>query len=117
MRLTVGQLALAALEAMEGDPLYQSAIEKCPLEYAATGLITPKITSSAFDVVGSTRYGTNEGIVGYASVDGEWSAENHSNPYIVTFKTLRTDKDAYINMGLIVTLFCYYANRIIETFC
>lgn len=117
MAWNVKDLTYSALQAMEADPLYQAAAIKCPLEYTATHSAATKITSTSFDVVGNIRYGSNEGIIGYASMDGRWSSEGESSLCIVTFKTLYTDKDAYINMGLIVTLFCYYANKFVEEHC
>lgn len=115
--MNVRNLTFAALQAMEADPLYQAAIKKCPLECTAPHSTATKITSVSFDVIGSTRYGSNEGIIGYAAMEGRWSSADDSSLCIVSFKTLYADKDAYINMGLIVTLFCYYANKFVEEHC
>lgn len=117
MAWNVRDLTCSALQAMQADPLYQAAIEKCPLEYTAPHSTATKIIATSFDVVGNTRYGSNEGIVGYVTMEGRWSSADEASLCIVSFKTLYADKDAYINMGLIVTLFCYYANKFVEEHC
>lgn len=74
------------------------------------------ITHHAFSVIGNVEYGSNEGIYGTIGMFGNWDTISVPKMFCpaYTLKTLDTSKEAYLKLGLIVNLICYYANRFID---
>ena len=104
--LTINKLAVASLEAVKNDPLFEKAVAHCPLEYTTPDRSTEDLGSTGY-VVGSVCYGTNEGIVGYVTF-----IKGKQAKHLITFKTLNMDKAAYANMGFITALYCHHASEI-----
>lgn len=110
----------AAVKRAQKDPLYQEAEKTCCLDYHL--LCHPnrldEVKLSSFNVIGYTDYGGSEGIYGTIQFLGEWVPQHRESPMlgrmnVYTLKTLREDKKAYLSMGVLVNLICYYANQFI----
>ena len=116
---TVKEIMDAVMEQAKADPMYQDAEKRCELDYDITSCMTEKETLElcSFDVIGHVAYGGSEGIYGGIELVGAWKHSQeeahtfHCRMNVYTLKTLETSKDAYLAMGELVTLICYYANE------
>lgn len=111
----------SAVKLAQDDPLFQEAEKKCVLDYQMLCHTTrfDEVRLCSFSVIGHTEYGGSEGIYGSIQFFGEWVPHHREDPYlsrmaVYTLKTLREDKEAYLGMGTLVTLICYYANQFIR---
>lgn len=110
----------AAVKRAQNDPLYQESEKNCCLDYhlLCHSNRFDEVKLCSFNVIGYTDYGGSEGIYGTIQFFGEWVPQHRENPMlgrmnVYTLKTLREDKKAYLSMGMLVNLICYYANQFI----
>ena len=116
--LAVKELVDKASALLRQDEHYQELIGACTLDYEATAYASKDVSLErmSFDCIGCCRYGSNEGIYGDVLIHGLWRSSQigEASMSVYTFKTLRTDKDAYLAMGTLATLFAYYMNKVVE---
>ena len=117
---TVQEFVDRTLELAKQDKRYPELETACALEYqlVSHGVGKSRLKRMDFDVIGSPEYGSSEGVYGCLSIRGQWLPSEEQSVYghqmpIYTLKTLREDKDAYIAMGALATLLCYYANKVV----
>ena len=115
---TVKSLIEAAVDMAKADPLYATVLEKCPLEYGhfILGVDEVELTSSEFEAVGTVHYGGSEGVYGEIRFFGIRNSKNSlleyaQNMYVYSLKTRLSNKEAYLGMGRLVMLICYYINH------
>ena len=118
---TVEQLVNTAVELAKTDPSFQEAEKSVVLDYALVCSATKKtkLTKSLFDVVGELAYGGSEGIYAGINLVGAWDDASYAEKKncriaIATLKTLQTDKDAYLALGHMMNVICYYANEVVR---
>ena len=117
---TVREFMDRTLDLAKQDEKYPELEEACALDYqmVSHGTDDKQLKRMDFDVIGFPEYGTSEGIYSFLCVRGEWLPSEEQHIYgqtmpVYTLKTLREGKDAYIAMGAMATLLCYYANKVI----
>lgn len=118
---TVQELMTQAIEMAKQDelaPELADAIIMLDYQQVYFGAGERLLKRLEFDVIGSVEYGASEGIYGHLYVRGYWLPEHEQSAWgqemqIYVLKTLRDDKLAYFAMGTMVTMLCYYANKII----
>lgn len=118
---TIQELMETAVQKAREDPRYAKVTKQCVLDYELIPQVCryDRLTRCEFDVIGTVAYGTNEGIYGSVFLCGNWAEGCNESATISRFrvyslKTLRTDKDAYLAMGELVTLISYYANNVVS---
>ena len=111
----------AAVKTAQEDPLFQEAEKECVLDYHQLCFTTrfDEVKLCSFNVIGHPEYGGSEGIYGTIQFFGEWVPQHSDNCYrsrvnVYTLKTLSESKEAFLGMGLMVNLICYYANQFIN---
>lgn len=119
---TVQQLMDAAVELAKSDPRYEATVKDCALDYqlVSSGLRYDELKLCEFDVIGYVDYGSSEGIYGNIQLFGNWNPQQPDEPFqsrmhVYTLKTLNTDKESFLAMGMLVNLICYYANEFVRT--
>ena len=117
---TVREFMERTLNLARQDERYPELEEACVLDYqlVSYGSEERLLKRMDFDVIGSPQYGTSEGIYGFLCARGEWLPQEEQRVYgqllpLYTLKTLREDKEAFIAIGAMTTLLCYYANKVI----
>lgn len=118
----VQQVLDAAVQLAMSDPRYEVAVKECALDYqsVSSGIKDDQLKLCEFDVIGYVEYGSSEGIYGNVQFYGHWNPQQRGEPmgsrmHVYTLKTLRTDKESYLAMGMLVNLICYYANEFVCT--
>lgn len=120
---TIRELMEEAQKLAEKDPGYQQAKDACFLDYAliSTGRDKDSLTDCSFDVVSCVTYGGSEGIYASVALQGKWmdrKIQDILSPggrcHAMTLKTLKTDKEAYVALGTMANLICFYANQIVR---
>ena len=111
----------AAAKKAQEDPLFQEAEKECVLDYHQVDFLNSldEVRLCSFNVIGHTEYGTSEGIYGEIEFYGVWLPDHRSfhSPVklsVYTLKTLSESKEAFIRMGTLVNLICYYAIQFIN---
>ena len=111
-----------AVKLARTDPRFNEAEQTCLLDYEliCSSVKYDKLYCCDFDVIGDVVYGSSEGIYGDIYLYGSWNKDAKGNPFrsrmrVYSLKTLETSKEAYIGMGMLVTLICFYANEFIRT--
>ena len=119
--LRVTEIMEAAAKKAQEDPLFQEAEKECVLDYHQVDFLNSldKVRLCSFNVIGHPEYGGSEGIYGTIQSFGEWVPQHSDNccrsrVNVYTLKTLSESKDAFLGMGLMVNLICYYANQFIN---
>lgn len=114
--LTVQELFLSAIQKAHEDPRYQEALDWCPLDYSSipASIANEKVECCAFDTIGCTFFGSNEGIYGVVIFRGKWRHSHKGSDEVFTLKTLRTDKESYIGMSMLVALICYHLDQYVR---
>jgi len=116
----VEEIFKAAVDLARTDPKFAEAEKDCALDYdmVCSSIRGEKLTRCEFEVIGITNYGTSEGIYGDLYLYGSWNEQTmqergnqHRRVYVL--KTLECNKDAYLAMGTMVSLICYYANEFV----
>lgn len=116
--LTVKDIVDQAVSHAKVDPVFAEAEKNCPLDYD----IYPydreveEINIDNFHAVGCVNYGGSEGIYGEVYFMGTWHDQLSDLKYrntmgVYTLKTLHCTKEAYLGMGMMVNLICYYINE------
>ena len=119
--LTVKDIVDQAVSDAKADVEFAKAEHNCPLDYD----IYPydreveEINTDEFHAVGCVNYGGSEGIYGEVYFMGTWHDQlsdlKYSNTMgVYTLKTLDCNKEAYLGMGMMVNLICYYINEQID---
>ena len=119
--LRVTEIMEAAAKKAQEDPLFQEAEKECVLDYHQVDFLNSldEVRLCSFNVIGHPEYGGSEGIYGTIQSFGEWVPQHSDNccrsrVNVYTLKTLSESKDAFLGMGLMVNLICYYANQFIN---
>lgn len=114
--MNAAELCKIAEDKLKNDPKYEELMKACPLDYHSTNFRADSVTLEEcdFDVLGTAVYGSSEGIYGDVTIHGHWNKNGPSKEGIYTFKTLGTSKEAFFAMGLLVTMFAYYANETVR---
>lgn len=116
--LTVKEIVDQAVRDAKADPAFAEAEKSCPLDYD----IYPydreveEINADEFYAVGCVNYGGSEGIYGEICFMGTWNEQLSDIKYknimdVYSLKTLDCGKEAYLGMGMMVNLICYYINE------
>ena len=120
--LSVSDVMESAVKLARTDPRFAEAEKNCPLDYdlLCSSVKYDKLHCCDFDVIGDVVYGSSEGIYGDIYLYGSWNKDMKDEPFrsrmrVYSLKTLEASKEAYIGMGMLVTLICYYANEFIRT--
>lgn len=118
----IGEIMGEAVKLARQDPKFAAAKQQCVLENDGVCISTrfDEVRLCSFDVIGYPVYGSCEGIYGDIFFYGEWMPQHeekplHSKVRVYLMKTLSTSKEAYLGMGDMVNLICYYANEFIAT--
>ena len=118
----IGEIMGEAVNLARHDPRFAAAEQNCALENDGICITTrfDEVRLCSFDVIGYPVYGSCEGIYGDIYFYGEWMPQQemeplHSKVRVYVMKTLSTSKEAYLGMGEMVNLICYYANEFIAT--
>lgn len=118
---TVSQLMEAATRLAKTDLSYQEAEKVCVLDYelVCSGTKNTVLTKCQFDVIGQLAFGGSEGIYAGINLTGFWDQMSQNEKRnctlaVYTLKTLKTDKDAYLALGHMMNVICYYANEIVS---
>lgn len=118
----IAEIMEAAVKMARQDPSFAAAEQCCTLENAGISVTTrfDEVRLYSFDVIGYPIYGSCEGIYGDIFFYGEWMPQHEEKPFhskvrVYLMKTLSTSKEAYLGMGEMVNLICYYANEFIAT--
>ncbi len=119
--LRVTEIMEAAAKKAQEDPLFQEAEKECVLDYHQVDFLNSldEVRLCSFNVIGHPEYGGSEGIYGTIQFFGEWVPQHSDNccrsrVNVYTLKTLSESKDAFLGMGLMVNMICYYANQFIN---
>ena len=119
--LRVTEIMEAAAKKAQEDPLFQEAEKECVLDYQKVDFYNglDELRLCSFNVIGHTEYGTSEGIYGEIEFYGVWLPYHRSfhSPVklsVYTLKSLSESKEAFIRMGTLVNLICYYAIQFIN---
>ncbi len=119
--LSIGELISETLKRANTDPLFTAAKQESDLDYELTNPFEEStlLKLCEFDVIGTVEYGGSEGIYGEIMLRGDWLPEEERTSrsrelQVLTYKTLQEDKAAYLAMGRLVTIFCYYANETVR---
>lgn len=117
----VQELVMAAISRAAEDPIYQDALERCPLEYSTVPTAAEKdeVQLCSFDTIGHSEYGSNEGIYGVIEFRGIWNkAQKDGNSpkakEVFVAKTLSTEKDAYLRMAMLMALISYHLDEFVK---
>lgn len=117
----VKDIMIEAVKMAQEDPTFQVVEKNCPLDYHHLLYLTEEyeVKLSCFNVVGCTEYSSNSGIRGVIQFFGQWLPEHITQYYkqtadVYMLETLSQSKDAYLRMGVLVNLICYYANQFIR---
>ena len=116
--LTVKDIVDRAVKDAKADAAFALAEKKCPLDYDiySYGREVDVVNCDSFYAVGSVGYGCSEGIYGEIYFMGTWNEQLSDIKYknsmeVYTLKTLGCTKDAYLGLGMMVNLICYYINE------
>ena len=117
---TVKDVFDAAVKLAKADPRFEQYSKICALDYAiiCSGCEAGTLYRAEFDVVGDVSYGGSEGIYGDIYLYGNWRKDrcetcgNRVRVYVL--KTLSTDRESYLAIGMLTNLICYYANKFIS---
>ena len=119
--LRVKDIMEAAAKKAQEDPLFQEAEKECVLDYQKVDFFNglDELRLCSFNVIGHTEYGTSEGIYGDIEFYGVWLPDHRSfhspaKMSVYTLKTLSESKEAFIRMGTLVNLICYYTIQFIN---
>lgn len=112
---TAEDLVKETLTLMQTDEIYSRVNEAASLDYAISAFGSEKtpMTKCNFDTSGYVNYGTSEGIYGNIVVRGNWCDEDRATMSLFTYKSLSTDRDVYLAIGVLVALFSYYADKVV----
>lgn len=116
--LTVKDIVDQAVCEAKADSAFVEAEKSCPLDYDIYpyDCEVEEINSDNFHAVGCVNYGGSEGIYGEVYFMGTWHDQLSDLKYrntmgVYTLKTLDCNKEAYLGMGMMVNLICYYINE------
>ena len=116
--LTVKDIVDRAVKDAKADAAFALAEKKCPLDYDiySYGREVEVVNRDSFYAIGSVVYGGSEGIYGEIYFMGTWNEQLSDIKYknsmeVYTLKTLDCTKDAYLGLGMMVNLICYYINE------
>ena len=117
---TVKDVFDAAVKLAKADSRFEQYSKICALDYAiiCSGCEDGTLYRAEFDVVGDVSYGGSEGIYGDIYLYGNWRKDrcetcgNRVSVYVL--KTLSTDRESYLAIGMLTNLICYYANKVIS---
>lgn len=119
---TAREVLESAVKLARTDPRFEAAETDCPLDYdmVCSSVGDDKLQYCDFDVIGYIAYGTSEGIYGDLFLYGSWNEQtaqerSHSKLRVYVLKTLDCGKEAYLAMGTMVNLICFYANEFVRT--
>ena len=115
--LTVKDIVYRAVKDAKADAAFALAEKKCPLDYDiySYGREVEVVNCDSFYAIGSIAYGGSEGIYGEIYFMGTWNEQlsdikSKNSMEVYTLKTLDCTKDAYLGLGMMVNLICYYIN-------
>lgn len=116
--LTVKDIVDRAVLDAKADAAFVQAEKNCPLDYDiySYGREVEVVNCDNFHAIGSICYGGSEGIYGEIYFMGTWNEQLSDIKYknsmeVYTLKTLDCTKDAYLGLGMMVNLICYYINE------
>ncbi len=119
---TVKDVLENAVALAKTDPRFAEYEKACKLDYQllCSTCKYDRLYRCEFDVVGQVAYGNSEGIYGDIFLYGCWTQEQREAPFysrirVYVLKTLETDKESYLAVGMLVNLICYYANEFVRT--
>ena len=116
--LSVKDIVDQAVSDAKADAEFAYAEKKCPLDYDIypCSCEVKEINTNNFSAVGYVNYGGSEGIYGEIYFMGIWNDQlsdlmRRNTMGVYTLKTLDCNKEAYLGMGMMVNLICYYINE------
>ena len=116
--LSVKDIVDQAVSDAKADAEFANAEKKCPLDYDIypCSCEVKEINTNSFSAVGYVNYGGSEGIYGEIYFMGTWNDQlpdlmRRNTMGVYTLKTLDCNKEAYLGMGMMVNLICYYINE------
>ena len=115
---TVKDIVDQAVADAKADAEFANAGKNCPLDYDIypCSCEVKEINTNNFSAVGYVNYGGSEGIYGEIYFMGIWNDQlsdlmRRNTMGVYTLKTLDCNKEAYLGMGMMVNLICYYINE------
>jgi len=116
--LTVKDIVDQAVRDAKADPAFAEAEKNCPLDYDIYpyNREVEEINTDEFYAVGCVTFGASEGIYGEVYFMGTLHDQLSDLKYrntmgVYTLKTLDCNKEAYLGMGMMVNLICYFINE------